>query len=74
MLLSLTTKEIRERKEESVKCGLYDTGHNVATCEKSKAIVVKRPRGRPKGTRWKKNITGSDKDGSNSSSGEDSDE
>jgi hypothetical protein len=45
-------KEKKRRKCGS--CGLYGTGHNSATCERAQQQrgnpVVRRPRGRPKGT------------------------
>ena len=53
-------RDKRKKRRKCGKCGLYNTGHNAATCEKSKVIVIRRPRGRPKGTGRKKYITESD--------------
>ena len=44
----------RKKRRKCGRCGLYDTGHNATTCERAqqqlKNGVIKRPRGRPRGS------------------------
>ena len=47
-------RDRRKKRRKCSKCGLYDTGHNAATCDKIQQQrgngVTKRPRGRPRGS------------------------
>jgi hypothetical protein len=62
MFLSHTFNRTRERNKESGKCGLYDTSYNVSICERSQLPIIKRPRGRTKGTCYVKGGTHSNDD------------
>jgi hypothetical protein len=46
-------RDKRKKRRKCGSCDLYDTGHNVATCERAQQqlenSVIKRPRGRPRG-------------------------
>jgi hypothetical protein len=45
-------RDKRKKWRKCRRCGLYDMGHNAATCERAQQqlenSVVKRPRGRPR--------------------------
>jgi hypothetical protein len=47
-------RDKRKKQRKCGRCGLYDTSHNAATCERAqqqlKNGVVKWPRGRPRGS------------------------
>ena len=47
-------RDRRKKRRKCTKCGLYDTGHNVGTCDKIQQQrengVTKRPKGRPRGS------------------------
>jgi hypothetical protein len=44
-------RDKRKKRRKCGKCGLYDTGHNAATCDRAQNQQAnKRPRGRPKGS------------------------
>lgn len=47
-------RDRRKKSRRCGRCGLYDTGHNAATCERAQQelenVPIKRPRGRPRGS------------------------
>jgi hypothetical protein len=47
-------RDKRKKRRKCGRCGMYDTSHNAVTCERAqqqlKNGVIKRPRGRPRGS------------------------